>query len=190
MSILTKVEDINVLGTAINSGELLTILGKSHVDVVIMDIEIPESNGIDLTKEIKLTYPEVKVVMLTMYKTAQFVNRAIEAGAMGYLLKERGREELVTAVRKVYEGNTFLGEQVLELLVKGIRGSEEQRVREDNLNTTKREKEVLALILEGLTVNDIAERLFIAPTTVISHKESLFAKTGVKKRERTHSLCL
>lgn len=179
-SILKRVEDINVLATAINSAEVLKILADDQVDVVIMDIEIPETNGIELTKEIKVNYPEVKVIMLTMYKTAQFVNRAIEAGAMGYLLKERGQEELVTAIRKVHRGETFLGEQVLELLVKGIRSPQAPNMSSHTMNTTKREKEVLALVLEGLTVKEIAERLYIAPTTVISHKESLFAKAGVK----------
>lgn len=179
-SILLKDDTIKVVGTATSSEVLLSLLKNKKVHIAILDIEMPDQNGVELTRKIQVEYPEVRVILLTMYKSSQMVSMAIEAGASGYLLKERGQEELIQAIKKVHAGQTFLGEGVMELLVEGIREPTKPQVTEVALNMTKREKEVLALIVEGLGVKEIAEKLFIAPTTVISHKQNLFTKTGVK----------
>lgn len=179
-SILLKDNTIKVVGTATNSGDLLNLLKGKKVHIAILDIEMPEQSGIELTRTIQREHPGVKVILLTLYKTSQMVSMAIEAGASGYLLKERGQEELIQAIKQVHSGQTFLGAGVMELLVEGIREPEDPKVTEVELNTTKREKEVLSLIAKGLSVKEIAEKLFIAPTTVISHKQNLFTKAGVK----------
>lgn len=180
-SILEYETDIKLVGTATNDVMLFGILKENKVDVVILDIEIPKTNGIETAKQIKSDYPEVNVIMLTMYKSSHFVNKALEAGAKGYLLKERGQEDLITAIKKVQDGQTFIGDDVLQLLLQGIRSAENRTaLPRSSITFTKREKEVLALVVQGFSAKEIGKRLFIAPTTVISHKEHLFTKAGVK----------
>ncbi len=177
MSILEQEKDICSVGEALNGKQLLDLLEKKQANVAVIDIDMPLMNGIETTKEIKALYPEMKVLILSMYNDNEYIRRLIEVGASGYILKNKGKEELVNAIRKIAAGGQYLGEAVVKTLMDDI-----QKIKKPNDNKiplTKREKEVLVLIANGNSTPQIADKLFIAPSTVETHRRNLIDKLGV-----------
>lgn len=174
-SLFENEKDIVILGKAKNGSEVIPILQNHPVDVAVLDISMPEMDGIELTKFIKANFPKVKVLILTMHNEIGFIRRIIEAGAHGYILKNKGREELVNAIKSLYEGKEYLGEEVTKTLFSSMRGTQVYGV----IQLTKREKEVLKLIANGFTTPQISESLHIAASTVETHRRNLIEKTGV-----------
>lgn len=176
VSLTKEDKTIKIVDEVLNGQQVLEVLQKEKkVDVVILDIEMPEMDGIEATKLIRQKYPAVKVLILTMYNEIGFIRKIIEAGAHGYILKNKGKEELVYAIHKVYEGNEHFGEEVSKTLInsmktKGIAGE---------VKLTKREIDVLKLIADEYTTPMISKELHIAPTTVETHRRNLIVKTGV-----------
>src|SRR5690349_20522857 len=133
-----------------------------------MDINLPDMNGIDLCKEIRTKYPGIKVLGLSTFNQGSYITKMMENGASGYVLKNADRHELMHAIREVYKGNRYLSEEAGQVL----------RTQEDKANLpalTRREKEVLELIAEGLTNPEIASKLYISLSTVDSHRKNLLA---------------
>ncbi len=175
-SLLENEKDITIVGEAYNGEEVIPLLKSNAVDVAVLDISMPKMDGVDLTKFIKVNYPKVKILILTMHNEIGFIRRIIEAGAHGYILKNKGKEELVRAIQALYNGNEYLGEEVTKTLFSSIRNTTVY----GEIQLTKREKEVLKLISNSFTTPQISDELNIAPSTVETHRRNLIEKTGVK----------
>ena len=171
-------KDIEKVYEATDGDLVLKALKVKDVDVVVLDIEMPIKDGIETTRSIRENFPHVKVLILTMYNTENFIKELVKAGASGYILKNRGKEELVDAIKKVADGGKYFGDAVTETLINGIKTPDKSQAL-DQVIFTKREKEVLNLIAEGLSTPQIAEKLFIAHSTVETHRRNLIDKTGV-----------
>ncbi|MCC6725787.1 MAG: response regulator transcription factor [Saprospiraceae bacterium] len=178
VSILKEEEDINIVGTAYNGQQALEIIKENKVDIAVIDIEMPVMTGIQLSKYLNEHHPEVKVLILSMYKTQDFVEQIVSAGAKGYVLKNKGSEELVKAIRYIHDGQSYIGQEITDVLIEALK-AKSGKAEQPNIQFTKREKEILALIAQGLTSIKIGEKLFIAPSTVDTHRRNLIEKTGV-----------
>ncbi|WP_064967024.1 response regulator transcription factor [Tenacibaculum ovolyticum] len=176
-SLLVQEENIEVVGEALNGKDALAILEKEDVDIAILDIEMPLLSGIEATKIIKNDFPSVKVLILSMYNTEKFVHNVIEIGANGYVLKNKGKEELVLAIKYILEGDEYFGREV----EKTFRLSQKKKNDEiKNVKLTKREIDVLKLIAFGDTTPIISDKLCIAHSTVETHRRNLIEKTEVR----------
>ena len=169
--------EVEVVGTASDGREVRDLVRKiPDIDVAILDIEMPDSNGIETAKFLRENYPEIKIVMLTMHKSIGYIQRALQAGAQGYILKEKSGKELIKAIKAVHRGEEYMGEEIKEAAIKGLRS--ENIIGEIKL--TRREREVLPLIADGLSTPEIAKRLCIESTTVDTHRRNLIGKTKSK----------
>ena len=191
-SLLENVDGIVVVGEASNGEELLTKLQQgSHPDVILMDVRMPDKNGIELTRIVTKTYPSIKVIGLTMFESEQYITGMLQAGAMGYLLKNTGKLEIVQAIRTVAENRTYFSENVISVVLSKYlhqgqgnddsgSGSGPHAPDPSSVHLTRREKEILKLIVNELTNHEIADKLFISPRTVETHRRNLIQKLGVK----------
>jgi DNA-binding NarL/FixJ family response regulator len=171
-SLLQSQQNIEWMGHAMNAASCISFLKNQAVDVLFLDVNLPDKNGIDLCKEIKDTYPLIKVIGLSSFNQLSFIEKMIANGASGYVLKNATQGELVDAIESVMAGNVFMSNEVASIVRKGP----DPKIPV----ITRREQEVLALIAEGFTNGEIAEKLFISTTTVDSHRKSLLAKFDVK----------
>ncbi|MEM9823932.1 MAG: response regulator transcription factor [Bacteroidota bacterium] len=172
--------EIEVVATAHSGLEVLEILKKQNVDVAILDINMPGKNGLETTQLIKEKHPKIKILILTMYKEEEKVLELFEAGADGYILKDRGKEDLVHAIRKVQKGDVYFGEEVSKILVNALSHERKAAQKPSDPKLTKRETEIIKLLADGLTTAEIAEQLFISPTTVETHRRNLLSKLELK----------
>jgi DNA-binding NarL/FixJ family response regulator len=173
-SLLQKEKDIEMAGYASNAANCLQYFSSHTADVILMDISLPDMNGVDLCKLIKKNYPGIMVLALSTFNQGTYIRKMMESGASGYLLKNAARHEIIDAIKIVVKGKTYLSFDAGQALKSGT----------EQLNSipplTKREKEVLAAVAEGLTNMQIAEKLFISVDTVESHRKNLHAKLNVK----------
>lgn len=167
-SLLKEENSLDWLGHASNAESCLSFLRRDQPDIILMDINLPDKSGIDLCKEVKEHYPSVFVIGLSTFNQQSFIQKMMENGASGYVLKNATREELLEAIETVMKGKTYLSDEVSVTL----RKSAEQQLPV----ISRREKEVLQLIAEGLTNAEIAGKLFISTTTVDTHRKNLLAK--------------
>jgi DNA-binding NarL/FixJ family response regulator len=174
--------DIQVVGEAANGREVLGIMdnGAGDADIVLLDIRMPEMDGLEAARRIKQHHPEVGVIMLTAYDDRQFVVEAVRAGAKGYVLKARDAEHLIQTVRLVAGGNMVIDPQLVVALADELTQSKDRDRKAETL--TAREIEVLQLLAFGHTNKDIAEQLYISPDTVKTHLEHIFEKLGASDR--------
>jgi DNA-binding NarL/FixJ family response regulator len=168
--------DLEVIADAANGHEALAAVARHHPDLVLMDLRMPELDGVEATRRIRAEHPDVKVLVLTTYDTDADILPAIEAGATGYLLKDAPRERLFSAVRAAARGETVLAPTVAAKLVHSI------QARPDHEQLTPRELDVLRLVADGLTNRAIARRLHISEATVKTHLVHTYAKLGVDDR--------
>ena len=170
-------------GEANNGGQALELVEKLNPDVVIMDITLPDISGIDATRQIKASHPKVAVVALTIHEDQQYFFEMLQAGASGYVPKRAAPDDLITAIRAAYRGETYIYPSLAKLLVKDFlaRGGEEE-TRETMSGLTPREQEVRALLAEGKTNDEIAGLLTISAHTVARHRENLMGKLGLHSR--------
>lgn len=171
-SLLQNEEGIEWAGHATNAASCLAFLQQQLPDVILMDINLPDKNGIDLCKEVKEKYPSVFILGLSTFNQQSFIQKMMNNGASGYVLKNATQEELMEAIETVSKGKTYLSDEVASSLRKEL-PSEIPVV-------TRREKEVLLLIADGLTNAEIAKQLFLSTTTVDTHRKNLLAKFDVK----------
>lgn len=176
LSFFENHEEMEVIAQASNGVEVIQEVKKEVPDVIIMDISMPEKDGIETTKQLKAEFPTIKIIMLTMHETQPFIRQLLELGVDGYLLKTTSKTELLAAVDSVVKGQRFFGENVQEVFMNSF--SAENVVAPVQL--TKREREILELICDELNTNEIAEKLFLSPHTVETHRKNLLSKTGVK----------
>lgn len=162
-----------------NGREAINALMNNEVDVILMDIEMPVMNGIDATRRAIEKYPDLKVLALTMFNNEEYLESMLDAGAKGFLLKNISKEDLERALQTVMKGNNYYSEELWNYFTKKVIHEEKPQNIAD-LALTKREIEILQLLLEGFNNKDIAERLFVSERTVIGHKSNLLSKTNCK----------
>jgi DNA-binding NarL/FixJ family response regulator len=173
-SLLGRLENIEVAGAVSNAFDAIPFLKKNKIDVVLLDINLPDISGIDLCKKIHKEFPEIKILGISTFSERSYISRMIENGASGYLIKSASADEIAEAIDTVLKGKIYLSVS-MEHIAKPL-----SIISSDNLPAlTKREKEILQLISEGLTNNQIAEKLFISPLTVDSHRKNLLTKLNV-----------
>lgn len=175
-ALLENHPDIEIVGEAFNGFEVLKQLEILKIDVIIMDINMPEMGGIEATQKVRLSYPEVKVLILSMYNEKEFIIQASESGASGYILKNSGMEEFVTAIKTVVQGIQYFGHEVTKTIMKELKNPGRVSGR---IELTKRETDVLRLICKELSTSKIAERLGISENTVKTHRSNLLSKVNV-----------
>lgn len=173
-SLLQKEPDVEMCGYATNAANCLEYFKTHMVDVILMDISLPDMNGVDLCRIIKQNYPGIMVLALSTFNQGTYVRKMMESGASGYLLKNAGKREIVEALKIIKTGKTYFSFDAGQALKSDIQQQ----------NTipplTKREKEVLQCVAEGLTNSQIADKLFISVDTVESHRKNLHTKLNVK----------
>lgn len=179
--LLETQSDIEVVGEAGNGRETVRQVVKLAPDIVLMDIAMPDLNGIEATQQISEECPGTKTIILSMFSTTQHISRAFKAGARGYILKESAGDNLIKAVRMVYGGKIFLCEEISEVVVGDyVRKHETAEVVEPLARLTPREREILQLLVEGKTNKRIAEILFLSPKTIETYRSHLMQKLGIK----------
>jgi two-component system, NarL family, response regulator NreC len=172
--------DMEVVGVATNGREAIRLVDQYEPDVVVIDISMPELNGIEAIQQMLPRHPHMKVVVLSIHETKPYVFRALKAGAKGYLIKETAGLEVVEAVRAVYRGERYLSQRIADLLTDVSFRNLETSIEVSPLETlSSREREILQLVAEGKTSQQIAESLSISPKTVDTYRSRLMHKIGV-----------
>jgi len=174
---LENTEVINLVGQAMNGPDALDFLLKNKVDVAIIDINLPGMDGIELCKNIFITHAGIRVLALTTYNEVSFITNIIKCGASGYLLKNTTGEELITAIKTAYSGEQYLSKEVRSTLISASFGNKKESFIP---KLTRREKEVLKLIMDEMTTREIAEKLFISTATIETHRLHLLNKLGAR----------
>jgi DNA-binding NarL/FixJ family response regulator len=178
-SIITLENIANVIGEASNGIEFIELLSDLKPDLVLMDIDMPRMNGLDATEKALEILPELKVIAFSMFSDEEYYYKMIDRGVKGFILKTSGINELETAIQNVMSGDTYFSNELLRKIINnfGRTNTTKQTALE---NLTEREIEILQLICLGLSTEQIAEKLFISPKTVKSHKSNLLEKTVCK----------
>ena len=173
--------DMEVVASAANGREAVQLVDKHKPDVIVIDISMPELNGIDAIQQILPHHPNLKVIVLSIHETKPYVYRALKAGAKGYLLKETAGLEVVDAVRTTHRGERYLSKRIADLLMDEAFLHLETSLDFNLLETlSPREREILQLVAEGKTSQQIGERLFISPKSVDTYRSRLMQKIGVE----------
>ena len=175
---LEKEPGIEVAGVASNGQQVLKILEKQAVDVAVLDISMPVMDGIETTRAIVSQYPKTRVVVLSMFKKKAFVKGMLDAGALGYVLKDNSKEALVFAIHSVSRGTRIIPPEILDIYFSGPPKEEE----EEGINLTGRELEIVCLLAEGLTAREIGKALNIAKVTVETHIRNAKSKLGISRK--------
>jgi two-component system response regulator NreC len=172
---------MEVIGEASNAEQVFHLVETLRPDIVLLDIGMPGPNGIEITRQLKKTYPQIQVLILTVYEDESLLREAIRAGAAGFVIKRAAEEELMAAIRAVSQGYMYIHPAITHLLVKDLSPKvEPQKGTIEAL--TRRELEIMRYIIRGYTTRQIAEALFISTRTVEGHRASIFSKLGVKNR--------
>ncbi|MFH2095946.1 MAG: response regulator transcription factor [Bacteroidota bacterium] len=177
-ALLRKETKYKIAGEALNGDSALQMLRNAPYDILLTDISMPGMSGVDLTKAVKQEFPHVKVMVLTMFNDREVAEEIMNAEAEGYILKNTGKEELIGALETIIDDGTFYSREVLENMIRKIK--KEERVKQEIIELSDRELEVLKLICGEYSSNDIAEKLFISRRTVDTHRQHIYEKTGCK----------
>jgi len=174
--------DMEVIGEADDGLAAIALVETQQPDVVVMDVSMPQLNGLKATETLKQLHPDVKILVLTRHTDRGYVEQLLRSGAKGYVLKQSASEELVRAVRRVAAGQIYVDPGVTEQLVNSVVGSRRARDSHARRNLTKREEDVLRLVAWGLLTKEIAARLDISMKTVETHKANAMRKLGMSSR--------
>jgi DNA-binding NarL/FixJ family response regulator len=177
-SLLRKEKHIQVVAEALNGEAALEILKEKEIDLVITDINMPGMSGTELTKQIKEKYPDIKVMVLTMYNERGIVSEILMNEAEGYILKNTGKQELLDAISKIIDNGTYYSNEVMNIMMENVK--KEKKIAENTKSLTPREIEIIKLITKEYSSAEIAEALFISPRTVDTHRKNILQKTNSK----------
>ncbi|MEX0813546.1 MAG: response regulator transcription factor [Chitinophagales bacterium] len=184
-ALLNDVENLNVNGEASNGQEAIAQFKSGNYDLIIMDIKMPVMDGIEATKELKKIDNAVNILALSMYDEHRFITRMLQAGAKGYILKNTGKEELVSAIAKIIAGENYFSPEVSNIMMSRFMNDKTESPRGSstanlNVTLTKRETEIIRMIANEMTNSEIAAELNISPRTVDTHRRNLLQKLDVK----------
>lgn len=180
LKLLLSTQDfVHHIYEASNGREFIENLSFVDCDVVLMDIEMPELNGIDATREALRLKPDLKIIVLSMYGDEQYYYQMIDAGAKGFMLKNTGIDNVITAIRKVAAGDNFFSEELLFNILNNMRDNKGEPESPDN-EISEREMEILYHVCKGKSNQEIADELFISKRTVDKHRANLLSKTGCR----------
>jgi DNA-binding NarL/FixJ family response regulator len=171
--LLEPLEFITVVGTATSAAEALAVVATHRPDVVLLDINLPDQSGVDVCRQLTASQPGLKVLALTTLQEKSYVTRMMQEGAAGYVLKNASPEVLTEAITRVHAGKKYFSEEIQELLLQPEPAAPARPV------LTRREREILALIANGLTSQEMADRLFVSLLTIETHRRNLLTKFGV-----------
>ena len=182
---LKAYDDLELAGEAGSGEEAIQLCGEILPDVVLMDMVMPDMDGATATRAIRQQFPQMHVIALTSFKEGELIRNALEAGAIGYLLKDVSAEELAEAIRAAHAGRTTLSPEAAQSLVQSV-------IQPPNpgFDLTDREREVLTLMIEGLNNTQIAGSLSVSPSTIKSHVSNILSKLGVTSRTEAVTLAL
>lgn len=170
VSLINATEDMRMIGSALSAQECIQNIGSLMPDILLLDINLPDKNGIDLCREIHELFSSIRIIALTGFKEYYYMQQMITSGASGYLLKNAMPDEIIDAIRSVYNGKKYFCEEVKEKLP----------IARERLFLTPREQELLQLVVEGYTNKEIAVKLFLGVETINSYRKNLLLKLGVK----------
>jgi DNA-binding NarL/FixJ family response regulator len=181
-TLLSELPELNVIGEAENGREFLEIIQKNMPDVVLMDIKMPVMDGIEATKKALELFPDLKVLVISMFGEEEYLVRMLEAGIRGFLLKNADEDELRNAIAMVHEGKNYFSHELLPALTNSFMKKKTYNNEKQNITDklTRRELEILDLICKGYTNKEIADACFISHRTAGGHRANLLEKTGCK----------
>jgi len=179
-NIISQDDRMEIVGEVGNGEELLNTLAGKTVDLLILDISMPKISGIDLTEILKKRYPSMKILILTMHKSKQFLHRAISAGADGYLVKSDSDKEILLAIEKIEQGKTYISPYLADDFTEDVLQAYRDPAASPFKNLTKREKQILSLVVDGYTSKAMAAKLNLSPRTVDHHRANLLKKFDMK----------
>ena len=181
-------EGFYVVGEAGDGDEAVRLVPAAKPDVILMDVSMPDMDGVEATRRILQSDPSKRIVMLTMHADKDLIDAAIKAGAVGYLTKDCSTDEVADAVRMAANGETALSPALAKTMLTEVRKIDEKAAREEDRLVTKREEEVLQLIADGCSTPEVAEKLYISQKTVKNHLASIYEKLNA--RDRTQAVLL
>jgi two-component system, NarL family, response regulator LiaR len=185
VTFLKVFDDLQLAGEAESGAEAIQRCAETHPDVVLMDMVMPGMDGVSTTRAIRQNFPMVQVIALSSFKEGDLIKNALEAGAIGYLLKDVSADELAQAIRAAYAGRATLSPEAAQALVQTA-----HRLPAPGLDLTQREREVLTLMIDGLNNTQIAGRLGVSPSTIKSHVSNILSKLGAASRTEAVTLAL
>ena len=177
--LLQRQENIQILYEADNGNEVVEYLKSSsiHPDIILMDLKMPLLNGVEATKLINKEFPSIKIIALTSYNTKSFIANMIDIGAASYIVKNSSPEEMITTINQVIEKGFYYNEEVWNVIQENLIDNKRKNLFFEEVILTKREREILELICNQKSTQQIAEKLFISPRTVEGHRNNLLLKT-------------
>lgn len=177
-SMLEQEVNFAFAGAAGTGNEVLELLGKAQVDILLLDINLPGMDGIEICQMVSKRFPEVGIVALTMHDGEKYISGMLKQGARGYLLKNTGKQELLDAIQTVHRGEQYFCQEVTQVLVGAMTGKKPEKTGLQKLS--RREKEVLYFIVEEFTTQEIADKMFVSVNTVESHRRNLMTKLNAR----------
>jgi len=178
-NLLSQNEELQVVGEASSGEELLLFLDNNPVDLIILDISMPNIGGLEAVTLVRTRYPQVKILIFTMHKSKQYFYHAMTAGADGYLIKDDSEEELLVAIRKIQAGKNYLSPFLAEDFADDVINTYRRERKTPFQELTRREKEILQLVVDGYTSKQMADKLGLSPRTVDHHRSNLLRKFGM-----------
>ena len=179
-TVLNPEPDIEIVGQALNGEEVLSFLEQNDVDMILMDINMPVLDGIQTSKIIIKKYKNAKVLILTMHDNIEFINQIIRAGVSGCLIKTTSKEDLIDAIKTVALGNTYFSKDVREAIVGSLREDKSSEAKNNEIQLTKREIEIIEYIAQEFTTPEIARFLGLSPHTIDKQRRNLLSKLKVR----------
>ncbi len=179
-SLIEGEKDLEIVAQADNGRDAVKLVDEHTPDVVVLDVHMPDLNGVEATRQICDQHPGIKVIALSVYSTKQFVDGMLKAGASGYLIKSCAFEELANAIRIVVNNQSYLSPEIQKMLVTDYVANNSDPQKNKLTMLTAREREILQLVAEGLSSEAIAERLFLSVKTISSHRRQILKKLNLK----------
>jgi DNA-binding NarL/FixJ family response regulator len=175
-SVLSDEENIKIIGEVGSGKELYELLESITPDLIITDISMPDISGIEVAQYITENYPNIKILILSMHSNKEFITKALSVGANGYLPKDTSMSELLEAINTIYKGDNYFNKSISDTILNSLMN----KPKEENKSLTKREKEIINLVVDGLSNKEIADKLCISIRTVDSHKNNIMQKLNLK----------